>query len=200
VFRLPKDVLKIANNFCLSFQFIVALVCVGAVVSANPWGHNDDGQWRGEGLAESQDHGQWSNGWGVAAHGALGVYGVHAYGVPSVHGVHGTWAHGPAPLAHDGVVVDTPEVAHAKIAHASAVARLSHGIAGSHGVYGGLAHGVYGIPSIHGVYGAWAHGAAPLGHNGVVVDTPEVAHAKAAHLSAVAAASHGAHGAHGHWW
>lgn len=41
--------------------------------------------------------------------------------------------------------------------------------------------------------GLHKYGPAPLAHDGRVVDTPEVAHLKAAHLQAHAAASHGAH-------
>lgn len=40
------------------------------------------------------------------------------------------------------------------------------------------------------VYAYGYASAAPLGHDGRVIDTPEVAHAKAAHLAAHAAASH----------
>lgn len=50
--------------------------------------------------------------------------------------------------------------------------------------YGALAYA-------HSPIYAYAYGpAAPLGHDGRVIDTPEVAHAKAAHLAAHAAASH----------
>ncbi|KAG5335478.1 CUPP protein, partial [Acromyrmex heyeri] len=125
---------------------------------------------------------------------------------PYVNGVHGEgYYHGPAaPLAHDGRVVDTPEVAHAKkahlAAHAAEAAKTAHyggGYGG--GYYGGgdggyydggfagykgivaPAGGSHGYSGYHGKY----HGPpAPLGHDGRVVDTPEVAHAKAAHLTA----------------
>ncbi|XP_018317055.1 pupal cuticle protein [Mycetomoellerius zeteki] len=121
---------------------------------------------------------------------------------PYVNGVHaGGYYHGPgAPLAHDGRVVDTPEVAHAKkahlAAHAAEAAKTVHygggyygggdggyydgGYAGYKGIIApvGVSHGYSGY---HGKY----HGPpAPLGHDGQVVDTPEVAHAKAAHLTA----------------
>lgn len=128
----------------------------------------DDGQWKGEGIAESQDWGQWGG-----AHGGWAAPAVAWAG-------HGAWAHGAAPLGPDGRVVDTPEVAHAKAAHLAAKAA-----AGGHGAWG---------PAAEWGHGAWAHGAAPLGHDGRVVDTPEVAHAKAAHFAAKAAA-----GGHGAW-
>ncbi|KAL6433042.1 hypothetical protein ACFW04_006378 [Cataglyphis niger] len=99
-----------------------------------------------------------------------------AYGVQAGH-YHGP----PAPLAPDGRVVDTPEVAHAKQAHLAAyaaeAARAAH-----HGGY--PADGSY----VDNYIGAGYHGPpAPLAHDGRVVDTPEVAHAKAAHLAAYAA-------------
>lgn len=90
---------------------------------------------------------------------------------------YGSWAHGSAPLAADGRVVDTPEVAQAKAAHFAAYNAAAVGAA--HGAWGG--------------YGAWAHGGAPLGADGRVVDTPEVAQAKAAHYAAKAAAAHGSY-------
>jgi len=120
-----------------------------------------------------------------------------------VHG--GGYYHGPAaPLAHDGRVIDTPEVAHAKkahlAAHAAEAAKTAHYGGGYGGGYYGSGDGGYydggfagykgiiapaggshGSPGYHGKY----HGPpAPLGHDGQVVDTPEVAHAKAAHLTA----------------
>ncbi|XP_011706412.1 PREDICTED: cuticle protein 5-like, partial [Wasmannia auropunctata] len=129
---------------------------------------------------------------------------------PYVNGVHGGgYYHGPpAPLAHDGRVIDTPEVAHAKkehlAAHAAEAAKTAHY---GGGFYGGGDGGYYGDGGFGGGYGggygggigagghlgyAVGHGKyhgppAPLGHDGRVVDTPEVAHAKAAHLHAHAA-------------
>lgn len=44
--------------------------------------------------------------------------------------------YGPAPLAHDGRVVDTPEVAHLKAAHIAA-----HNAAHASAAHGALAHG-----------------------------------------------------------
>ncbi|XP_025155337.1 histidine-rich protein PFHRP-II-like [Harpegnathos saltator] len=109
-----------------------------------------------------------------------------AYAPYQEHGVQGYY-HGPlAPLAHDGRVVDTPEVAHAKkahlAAHAAEAAKNAH-----HGYHAGYhaddGQGVYHHGAHHHV--AAYHGPpAPLGHDGRVVDTPEVAHAKAAHLAA----------------
>ncbi|KYN44856.1 hypothetical protein ALC56_00852 [Trachymyrmex septentrionalis] len=99
--------------------------------------------------------------------------------------------HGPpAPIGHDGRVMDTPEVAHAKAAHlaavAEAVAKVPHSVASyaENQDYHGYAkpvsvdHQMY-----HSGYGY--HGPpAPLDHDGRVIDTPEVARAKAAHLAA----------------
>ncbi|KAG7212364.1 hypothetical protein KM043_012685 [Ampulex compressa] len=91
--------------------------------------------------------------------------------------------HGPpAPLAHDGRVIDTPEVAHAKAAHLAAYAAEAAKSAhhGYPALYSGVVYNAYHAPS-HNAY----HGPpAPLAHDGRVVDTPEVAHAKAAHLAA----------------
>ncbi|XP_053695966.1 cuticle protein 18.7 [Sabethes cyaneus] len=99
--------------------------------------------------------------------------------------------HGPIhiPVIHKGVPVETPEVQHAKAAHAAAYAKVqAYGPAPEH--YQGPAH-----QEIHHdhTYGPWKgpqH--VPVIHNGVPVETPEVQHAKAFHLNAVAAAS--AHG------
>ncbi|XP_011877671.1 PREDICTED: cuticle protein 5-like [Vollenhovia emeryi] len=96
----------------------------------------------------------------------------------------------PAPIGHDGRVLDTPEVAHAKAAHLAAVAeaaaRVPHGAASyaENGDYHGYAKPVsVGHQMYHSGYGY--HGPpAPLDHDGRVVDTPEVARAKAAHLAA----------------
>ncbi|KMQ90855.1 pupal cuticle [Lasius niger] len=108
-----------------------------------------------------------------------------AYGVQAGH------YHGPlAPLAHDGRVIDTPEVAHARKAHLAAFAAEAARTAHHHGGY--PADGSYvdnhGVGYHGGYHGAGYHGPpAPLAHDGRVVDTPEVAHAKAAHLAAHAA-------------
>lgn len=75
-----------------------------------------------------------------------------------------------APLAYDGRVLDTPEVAHAKAVHTA-----THAYEAARNTLG-YAH----VPTLVPVY---AHGA-PIGTDGRVVDTPEVAEAKAAHLAA----------------
>ncbi|KYN19210.1 hypothetical protein ALC57_08387 [Trachymyrmex cornetzi] len=99
--------------------------------------------------------------------------------------------HGPpAPIGHDGRVMDTPEVAHAKAAHlaavAEAVARVPHSVASyaKNQDYHGYANPVsVNHQMYHSGYGY--HGSpAPLDHDGRVIDTPEVARAKAAHLAA----------------
>ncbi|XP_078040726.1 uncharacterized protein LOC144471971 [Augochlora pura] len=95
--------------------------------------------------------------------------------------------HGPAaPLAHDGRVVDTPEVAHAKAAHLAAHAAeaaksspLTLGYSDYDGRYEDYS-GAYAGPALAAYHGP----PAPLAHDGRVIDTPEVAHAKAAHLAA----------------
>lgn len=102
------------------------------------------------------------------------LWGGHAYAAP--------WAHAAAPVIHNGVPVDTPEVQHAKAAHFAAHAAASHGA----GHYAGA-------PAV-----AHHYAAAPAIHNGHPVDTPEVQHAKAAHFAAVAEAQsrNGAAGGH----
>ncbi|KAG7212362.1 hypothetical protein KM043_012683 [Ampulex compressa] len=78
------------------------------------------------------------------------------------------------PLAYDGRVLDTPEVAHAKATHLATQAYEAARNTLGYAYVPALAH-VY-APAI--TYGA------PIGPDGRVVDTPEVAHAKAAHLAA----------------
>ncbi|XP_033327621.1 uncharacterized protein LOC117221081 [Megalopta genalis] len=78
------------------------------------------------------------------------------------------------PLAYDGRVLDTPEVAQTKAAHlatqAYEAARNTLG----------YAH----VPVLTRVYTPAITYGAPIGVDGRVVDTPEVAEAKAAHLAA----------------
>lgn len=117
----------------------------------------------------------------VLAHPGHGpdVYNFHSY-------------HGPlAPLAHDGRVVDTPEVAHAKAAHFKAY----HDELSKAPQYGpevqGYHHEAGPIESVgghdyHEPQHAYHGPPAPLAKDGRVVDTPEVAHAKAAHFHAFA--------------
>ncbi|XP_054009674.1 pupal cuticle protein-like [Hylaeus anthracinus] len=98
---------------------------------------------------------------------------------------YGVAYHGPpAPLAHDGRVIDTPEVAHAKAAHLAAHAAEAAKASplGYSGDYSEDYGASYGAPvQMQSAY----HGPpAPLAHDGRVLDTPEVAHAKAAHLAA----------------
>lgn len=81
-----------------------------------------------------------------------------------------------APIGADGRVLDTPEVAQAKAAHFAQHAyesvRNNLGSAAAYS-YSPLAY-VHFLP----------YGAAPIGADGRVIDTPEVAIAKAAHLNA----------------
>ncbi|XP_043481729.1 pupal cuticle protein-like [Leptopilina heterotoma] len=94
----------------------------------------------------------------------------------------------PAPLAEDGRVIDTPEVAHARAmhlaAHAEALRRLAQvptppdayeDTRGNDGVY----HDTSYVSSI-----ASRNYIAPIVYNGRVMDTQEVARTKTAHLSA----------------
>ncbi|XP_005178026.1 histidine-rich protein PFHRP-II [Musca domestica] len=110
------------------------------------------------------------------------------------HAYHGPLAH--ITLTHEGVPHDTPEVAHAKAAHAAAYAAAA--AAAAHSGDGGHHH-LY-KRSLWGGHAGYAHVAAPvvLTHGGVPVDTPDVQAAKAAHYAAHAkalgAAGHG-HGA-----
>nr|XP_012139328.1 PREDICTED: pupal cuticle protein-like [Megachile rotundata] len=104
---------------------------------------------------------------------AIPTYGPYA-GAGIYHGP-------PAPLAQDGRVIDTPEVAHAKAAHLAAYA-VEAAKASPVG-YGDYSDGKY-EEYISPVQNAYHGPPAPLAHDGRVIDTPEVAHAKAAHLAA----------------
>ncbi|KAL0126753.1 hypothetical protein PUN28_005250 [Cardiocondyla obscurior] len=109
-----------------------------------------------------------------------------ALSMPTHYQYHGP----PAPIGHDGRVMDTPEVAHAKAAHLAAVAeaaaRIPHKMAsyaGNQNYHGYNEPASVGHRTYHGDYEY--HGPpAPLDHDGRVVDTPEVARARAAHLAA----------------
>lgn len=105
-------------------------------------------------------------------------FAAHAQARANLHHLHkrsaawgyaAPWGYAAAPVIHNGVPVDTPEVQHAKAAHFAAHAQA---LAGQH---------VAPVPYAY----------APLAHNGAVVDTPEVQHAKAAHFAAHAAARAG---------
>lgn len=125
----------------------------------------------------------------LAAHAKIG-YGPVA---PASHWDHHEepvkkW-HGPIhiPVIHKGVPVETPEVQHAKAAHAAAYAKLHGGYAPAH-----EHHEAPVVQEHHhaSAYGPW-HGPIhiPVIHKGVPVETPEVQHAKAAHYNALAVAS-----------
>ncbi|XP_063978971.1 pupal cuticle protein-like isoform X2 [Diachasmimorpha longicaudata] len=97
--------------------------------------------------------------------------------------------HGAAPLGADGRVVDTPEVQAAKASHLAALADASAraGSAPSSYTSNEWNRGWNGSPA---PYAPGAHGPpAPLGPDGRVVDTPEVAAAKAHHFSLYNAAA-----------
>lgn len=122
----------------------------------------------------------------AALHSAHHLYKRSAWGAPS-------WNHAPAPVIHNGVPVETPEVQQAKAAHAAAHAAIqSHGPAPVHYAPAAPAWN-------HGPAQSWNHQApAPQIHNGVPVETPEVQHAKAAHFAAVAEAQSRSHSAPAH--
>lgn len=90
-------------------------------------------------------------------------------------------------LGPDGKVLDTPEVAQAKAAHLATQAyeaarnTLGYGYVPAFYAPAAYASAAY-APAI--AYGA------PIGADGRVVDTPEVAQAKAAHLAAHAQVRH----------
>lgn len=112
-------------------------------------------------------------------------------------GYHGP-QHIPVIDAH-GFQVDTPEVAHAKAAHFAAyneAAARNHGHGYGHAIAPvGYAHGVAPLAYGHGHhYGAYH--IPVIGPHGVPLDTPEVAHAKAAHFAAHAEAAARSHGHH----
>lgn len=90
------------------------------------------------------------------------------------------------PVIHNGVPVDTPEVQHARSAHLAALAEAS--------ARAGSGHGGHYAPSYASYHNGPIH--IPVIQNGVPVDTPEVQHARAAHLNALAAASHGGSGSY----
>lgn len=196
----------------------VGILCLAAMAAGYPTHH--DGSWKGEGLQESQDHGQYNRGQHGGFHNGLWrgeglAQSQNNNGYGSYHdgswkgeglaqsqdynnkGYYGGYHGGAAPIGHDGRVVDTPEVAHAKAAHFAAHQAAAHGGGHNAGGYGGS----NGFGSHYGGAG-YAHAPAPLGHDGRVVDTPEVAHAKAAHFAAHSAASSRGqygHGSYGHY-
>lgn len=104
------------------------------------------------------------------------VYHSHAYEIPKI---------GP-----NGVPLDTAEVAHAKAAHFAAHAEA----AARNSLHG---HGGWHYRRRRGIYAApWAYPQhiPVIGPHGVPIDTPEVQHARAAHLAAHASA--GSHVSH----
>lgn len=91
----------------------------------------------------------------------------------------------PAPLAHDGRVIDTPEVIHAKAAHLAAhAAEAAKASSLGYGDYSDGKYEDYGGSYVAPAQNIYHGPPAPLAHDGRVIDTPEVAHAKAAHLAA----------------
>ncbi|XP_055615370.1 uncharacterized protein LOC129761662 [Toxorhynchites rutilus septentrionalis] len=123
-----------------------------------------------------------------------GLYKRSAY-APTAHWDHYTpeqkkW-HGPQhyPVIVKGVPVETPEVQHAKAAHAAAYAKVA-----KNDKYAPIHE-----PTHHHAKSYYASEHVPVIKNGVPVETPEVRHAKAAHAAAHAkAATYGGHYAP-HW-
>lgn len=90
-------------------------------------------------------------------------------------------------------MVETPEVAHLKAAHLEAYAKAA--ARAGYGGYGGGEEGGDDGHHPHVIYQSPGHykgPPAPLGKDGRVVDTPEVAHAKLAFLAAHSKALHSA--------
>ncbi|XP_055622334.1 cuticle protein 6-like [Toxorhynchites rutilus septentrionalis] len=85
------------------------------------------------------------------------------------------------PVIEKGVPVETPEVKHAKAAHAAAHAKVAN-----HAIYVPTAVDEHQAKSVGAWYGP-QH--VPVIKNGVPIETPEVQHVKAAILSALATAS-----------
>lgn len=134
-----------------------------------------------------------------AAHAAARVGHPIAPAQP-IHGYH-------IPVIHNGVPVETPEVQHAKAAHYAALSeassRASQGGYNDDGRYDGRYEGRYDGRNDGGYDGRWENDLGskysakgpihiPVIQNGVPVEPPEVQHARAAHLNALAAASHNA--------
>ncbi|XP_077288021.1 uncharacterized protein LOC143912603 [Arctopsyche grandis] len=145
----------------MNSMFVVALLCFSAFVAAE-----DDGSWKGEGIAESQDFGQYN------------AYAYSPYYSPYYHG--GYYGYG-APLAPNGQVLDTPEVAQAKAAHFAAY----NVAAAKAGAY------PYAYPYYNGYWAGYGSPVELTADGKFVKDTPEVALAKSAHFAAHAAASTG---------
>lgn len=148
----------------LIFQIFVTFFCLGALASGNPL--YDDGQWRGEGLAESQDR--------------TNQYPIQ-YQQPLPYSTEPPFIIADSLRAisyvdPDGVVV-IPEVT---VRRARTLMRQ---LATSSGPWNANVAWVPMSP--------WGQGAgsAPIGADGRVVDTPEVAAAKAEHFAAKAAAN-----------
>ncbi|XP_036148350.1 cuticle protein 2 isoform X2 [Monomorium pharaonis] len=112
-----------------------------------------------------------------AARNTLGYRYAPAVYAPAIYAPAITYG---APIGADGRVVDTPEVAQAKAAHLAAHAQEAAKRLGLV-PYGALAYAT--SPAFY------TYNYAPLGPDGRVIDTPEVAQAKAAHLAAHAQAA-----------
>ncbi|XP_021695065.1 pupal cuticle protein-like [Aedes aegypti] len=150
-----------------------------------------------------------------AAHFAVHAHiAAHAAPAPTAHHWGGGHYEAPVqkwngpihiPQIQKGVPVETAEVQHAKAAHAAAYAKVA---AQPHYAPAPYHAPVVHAPAYHSAPAAYAgahHGGGawhgpqhvPVIHNGVPVETPEVQHAKAAHLNALAKADASSN-AHGH--
>ncbi|KAI5736822.1 hypothetical protein M8J76_007502 [Diaphorina citri] len=116
------------------------------------------------------------------------AYAPYPYAAPAYPAYSGAYAHAPAPVTvlPSGFLADTPEVAHAKAAHLAEKAKVASSVA-----YAAPAPYAYAAPA-YAPYayaapyaGAYAHGPAQITvlPSGYLADTPEVAHAKAAHFA-----------------
>lgn len=133
------------------------------------------------------------------AHGLVSSGSHSALASPLIHHLHkraaswgapayNQWSHGaqaPAPVIHNGVPVETPEVQAAKAAHFAAVARAQAADPENHYNSG---HSGHYAPAPQHYAPAPQYAPVPQIHNGVPVETPEVQAAKAAHLAALAQA------------
>lgn len=158
------------------------------MVSAD-YDEHDDGSWKGDGLLESQDNGQYDTDNADddfdEFSDATSFSGVYAGPV--------TLSHGSAPLGPDGNVVDTPEVAEAKVAHfAARAAAIAATTKADNDNYKHAAVPAFKPPyKAPAVFVGYGPDAAPVGLDGNVVDTPEVSKAKAFHFAAKNAATNG---------
>ncbi|KAL1457772.1 hypothetical protein WDU94_007966 [Cyamophila willieti] len=120
------------------------------------------------------------------------------YAAPAYPAYAGAYAHAPAAdikVLPSGFLADTPEVAHAKAAHLAEKSKVASSAAyyvpasyaaPAYAPYAYAAPAAYAAPYAAPYYaGSYAHSVADIKvlPSGFLADTPEVAHAKAAHLA-----------------